>query len=263
MNLLGIACVTMKNGPLHLALRQRPEIVTPLVLWIALSVLGGLTGPFETYELLSGPARLMYWACVAGVSILTDLGFRRLLAGQGLWRRLAARLGFAIVLGGMLHGLNALVFDGWGGLRQGLWMIGVVWIVAMIVEAVVALIHHFHLPAVVQTDAAEQPAADAVFQKRLPLERRGALIRIESQDHYLNVVTDAGAALILMRLSDAEKELAGFAGLRVHRSHWVATGQVQQVLRRNGQLFLRMPDGAQVPVSRTYKPRVEAAGLRP
>lgn len=237
--------------------------MTPLVLWGALSVLGGLAGPFQTYELLSNPARLMYWASVAGVSILTDMGFRYLLAGQGLWRRLAARLGFALVLGGILYGLNALVFEGWGGLRAALWMIGVVWIVAMVVEAVVAMIHHFHLPAQAEDAPTGGPAPDASFQQRLPLNRRGVLIRIEAQDHYLKVVTTAGEALILMRLSDAENELNTFPGLRVHRSHWVATDQVQAVQRRNGQLFLAMSDEAQVPVSRTYRPRVAEAGLRP
>jgi len=77
----------------------------------------------------------------------------------------------------------------------------------------------------------------------------------------LKVVTDIGEALILMRLSDAETELAAFDGLRVHRSHWVAIGQVQKVQRREGRLMLTMQDGAEVPVSRTYRPGVEAAGL--
>ncbi len=107
------------------------------------------------------------------------------------------------------------------------------------------------------------PAPDADFQQRLPYEKRGALVRLEAQDHYLKVVTQAGEALILQRLSDALTELSGFDGLRVHRSHWIARDQVQKVSRREGKVILTLTDGAEVPVSRTYRAAVEEAGLTP
>lgn len=258
----GNARVTGAVGQWALALRERRGVFVPLVVWAVLSVVTALAGPFETYETLPPLSRLGYWALVVGVSVLVDAGFRLVMRGQGLLRRLAGRLGFAVVLGLAIHGINLAVFPTWGVWDRVIWLIGVVWAVAMAVEGLVALSRHAHLvPEADEADMSEVPAPDAAFQQRLPYEKRGSLIRLEAQDHYLNAVTEAGAALILMRLSDAEAELAGYDGLRVHRSHWVARAQVRQVLRREGRLFLVMVDGAEVPVSRSYKAAVEAVGL--
>lgn len=252
------ARVTGKDQPMLLTLRERPGVFVPVAVWLVLTILAGLTGPFETYQLLAPGPRLAYWALIVGVSVLVDMGFRVLLRGQALGRRLAARLGFAILLGWLVHLINMAVFDGWFGWSSLAWLVGIVWVIAMAVEGLVALNRVVHTAQPTeQTD--ESP--DASFQSRLPLDRRGTLVRLEAQDHYLKVVTDIGEALILMRLSDAETELAAFDGLRVHRSHWVAIGQVQKVQRREGRLMLTMQDGAEVPVSRTYRPGVEAAGL--
>jgi hypothetical protein len=38
--------------------------------------------------------------------------FRRVMAGQSLMQRLIERVGFALALAGMVHGLNVVVFDG-------------------------------------------------------------------------------------------------------------------------------------------------------
>ena len=53
-------------------------------------------------------------------------------------------------------------------------------------------------------------------------EAAAELYAIESEDHYLRVHTSAGQELILMRLADAVRELAGVEGLQTHRSWWVA-----------------------------------------
>lgn len=243
---------------MQLTLRERQGVLVPVAIWLVLTILAGLTGPFETYQLLAPIPRLAYWALIVGVSVLVDMGFRNLLQGQALVRRLVARLGFAFLLGGLVHLINMAVFDGWLGWASLAWLVGIVWVVAMAVEGLVALSRVVHLP---HPTAQPGETPDASFQRRLPLDRRGALVRLEAQDHYLKVVTDVGEALILLRLSDAEAELAEFNGLRVHRSHWVAVGQVQKVQRREGRLVLTMQDGTEVPVSRTYRPGVEAAGL--
>src|SRR5690606_15189181 len=61
------------------------------------------------------------------------------------------------------------------------------------------------------------------FLTRLPHRLKGAAIRaVEAEDHYLRVHTDQGSDLILMRLSDAVKELEGLDGAQTHRSWWVA-----------------------------------------
>jgi DNA-binding LytR/AlgR family response regulator len=98
---------------------------------------------------------------------------------------------------------------------------------------------------------------------RLPVDRRGALVAVSVEDHYVRIRTTAGEALVLMRLTDAMRETQGVPGLQVHRSHWVATGQVRAVRRRGDGAVLTMATGPEVPVSRAHLPALRTAGLLP
>lgn len=95
--------------------------------------------------------------------------------------------------------------------------------------------------------------APALIRTRLPPRlARARLIAVEAEDHYLRVRTEAGSALILMRLGDALDALAGLDGFRTHRSWWVARTAVEAARWRAGRGTLTLSDGASAPVSRTY-----------
>jgi len=65
---------------------------------------------------------------------------------------------------------------------------------------------------------ADAPSPAARFMERLPVKFRGArLYAVSSEDHYLRVHTDRGEELILMRLSDALRELSEADGVQTHR----------------------------------------------
>ena len=91
------------------------------------------------------------------------------------------------------------------------------------------------------------------LRARVGQELTGQLIRLESQDHYTNVVTTRGHKLVLMRFGDAIDDLEQVDGMRVQRSHWVAWDQVQSVARENRRLVLTMSDGTKVPTSPSNK----------
>ena len=102
----------------------------------------------------------------------------------------------------------------------------------------------------------------ARFMERLPIKFRTAeLHAISSEDHYLRVHTSLGEELILMRLADAVRELAGADGLQVHRSWWVAKTGIQDEKRIEGRSLLILPSGTEVPVSRSYRAKAKEAGL--
>lgn len=232
----------------------------PLGLWALVTLLATVVGPFGTFTALTPLARLGYWAGVVGVAVALNVALPRLIPAAALPLRLVARVAYVIVLAGLVHILNLQVFAGWDS-RGGLWfLLAVVLLIAVLVELAVWLLRPARAPETAAGPVAQTDPA-AAFLRRLPLERRGALIRIEAQDHYLNVVTTRGAALILMRMADAEAELAAVPGLRVHRSHWVAVAAVLRHLRRDGRDLLVMRDGAEVPVSRASRAAVQAAGL--
>ncbi len=123
-----------------------------------------------------------------------------------------------------------------------------------------------HAPAApAQREATTGDEADgtARFRERLPLHLRGArLIAVASEDHYLRVHTDAGEALILMRLADALAELAQVPGAQTHRSWWVAKDAVTAVDRGAGKATLTLAGGIQAPVSRSFLPVLAAQGWR-
>ncbi len=54
-----------------------------------------------------------------------------------------------------------------------------------------------------------------------------------------------------MRLVDAERELQGLPGLRVHRSWWVAESHMTAVKREGNRVLVLLDTGVEVPVSRS------------
>jgi DNA-binding LytR/AlgR family response regulator len=105
-------------------------------------------------------------------------------------------------------------------------------------------------PAIAEPEsaAAELP----VFLDKVREDRRGDLLALNAQGHYLRVITTGGEDLVLHTFGDAVKELGDDIGLRVHRSWWVsrralADGELESTKR------LRLDGGVEVPVSRTFR----------
>ncbi|MBA8839335.1 LytTR family DNA-binding domain-containing protein [Ochrobactrum sp. RH2CCR150] len=94
------------------------------------------------------------------------------------------------------------------------------------------------------------PEAPALLNRLQP-GNRGPLLRLSADDHYTQVVTSRGKELILIRFSDAVKEIGETPGLQIHRSHWVANSHVAELQRINGTLGLKTRDGTLLPVSRS------------
>jgi DNA-binding LytR/AlgR family response regulator len=85
--------------------------------------------------------------------------------------------------------------------------------------------------------------------ERVRPERRGALLALKAEGHYLQVHTDAGSDLILYRLSDALLEVDAADGAQVHRSWWVAARALSGQKHRDR---LTLVNGIEVPVSRSF-----------
>lgn len=236
-----------------------------MALWALVSLFAAAAGPFGTFEGMGFLGRLGYWAVIVAVSILLTLGQKRLLRGQAEGWRLVSQLPYAGILALLAHGMNLLLFPHWGGWQDLGFLFVVTFSVVLLIEISVFLVRVYLLQPEDSADGTSQDrglevGTETRFLRRLPLDKRAPLIRLEAQDHYLLVVTERGSESLLLRLGDAEAELAE-VGLRVHRSHWVALGQVQQHRRDKGRDFLQMTDDSLVPVSRSYKASVQAAGL--
>ncbi|HKU96918.1 MAG TPA: LytTR family DNA-binding domain-containing protein [Vineibacter sp.] len=98
------------------------------------------------------------------------------------------------------------------------------------------------------------------FLRRLPPELGRDLQAVEMEDHYARVHTALGSTLILLRLRDAVTELGEGSGLQVHRSWWVARDAVARSERDGTKTTLILRNGVRVPVSKTYRDAIKAAG---
>jgi len=237
---------------MHLTHREIAQARTPVLIWLAVTAVAGVAGPFGTHEALGLVGRTVYWGGVTGASIALTFAAMYLMRDMGRGRGMLVWAGFVMLLSGLVHMLNSLVFAQWGAVSDWVYLTGTVGLVTVAVNVLV-----WAVTPPLRPEAAPERSS---FARRLPLELRAPLVRIEAQDQYLNVVTARGSTLILMRLSDAMAELAG-EGVQVHRSHWISVAAAQQHRRVGGRDLLVMSDGAQVPVSRSFRAAARAAGL--
>ena len=245
---------------LHALLASRPVLVAVG----AAGVVAGLAGPFGTVDVLPLLPRLAYWLVICaltyatGAVVVTVLMAR--LRSRG-WPRLAAGMAAAIpaglVIAALVSLLNLAVFPPPSAAdlalrtRDGI-------AIALVITLAQMLAGDGPPPA----EPGPQKAPPPILS-RLPLDRRGALVALSVQDHYTEVITTRGRTLLLMRLGDAITETAPTPGLQVHRSHWIATGQVRTARREGPRAVLTMSDGQDIPVSRSRVADVREAGLLP
>jgi hypothetical protein len=93
-----------------------------------------------------------------------------------------------------------------------------------------------------------EPLASSFFE-RLPTAIGRDLVRIDADLHYLQVRTALGRATVLGSLAEVEAALA-HAGLRVHRSHWVAFAHLRRVSKSAKGWACELRGGERVPISR-------------
>lgn len=232
-----------------------------LILWAGMSALLILTGPFATYEAPLAQ-RIAAWPMLVAVGLVGGILLRQVLRHRlpdlSYWQR-------ATLCTGMLSVALALpaykVTVGLATLEHvpgpGIGMVqaaGAVFVFGMAMNAL-------RRALAPDSEPGEEPLPPLL--NRIARERRGTVIRLSSSDHYVRVVTDRGQEDVLIRFADAIAELGRTDGVRVHRSHWVAVDAVTGHRRENGRLFLLTRDGAEIPVSRSYRSEIEARGLVP
>ena len=257
-----------------------PRVIAGL---LVVGALLGLAGPFGTFEVLPQLPRLAYWLAVAiatySVGVLASLfcinsfGLRL----RAAWAR--------VLVFGLIAGLpvtlvvlviNIITFgDAWAEAIDPLTL----WFDSTLVGMGVMTVSEMmggtlrrragalpQQPAVPDSQPEPAPAiaetdAPPPILDRVPLPQRGALWALVVEDHYVEVLTARGKALVLIRLSDAIRETGAVRGLQIHRSHWVALDAVRRIVREDGKPAVELPDGRRLGISRSYLPAARAAGL--
>lgn len=225
--------------------------------------LAGLVGPFGTYDIFPPGQRLVYWAAIvlgtAGIGHAATSGLERALRRQGVpvWLELAAIAFLAAVPVCLMVALISLTF-GFNPLSGHL---PVLYLQCVAVLGSIAVLFHLAAPSSVAdtSEGKEQRDARPLLLDRLPVAMRGRILRLSAQDHYVEVVTENGKALIAMRFRDAIAEASPEPGLQCHRSHWVALHAVAGRMRKDRRAGLVLNGGTFVPIGRTFNAAVKQA----
>ena len=111
--------------------------------------------------------------------------------------------------------------------------------------------------------AAEAPppaAAEPAFLAKTSGIGLDDVIALGAEEHYVRVYTLGHSELIHYRLGDAVEEMPGTAGMRVHRSWWVADHGVAGARRKTRRWELRLSGDLRVPVSDSFVAKARERG---
>lgn len=239
-----------------------------IAVYAGAGVFMALLNPFGSVEGVTFPMAALYWVLMivwgGVVGEVVGWGISRLWPGLNIWLSIAALtvpqtaliVPFVLAVEEVVMRREVMQDN----------LLELVFFVFLVVAAGgvirVLVVRAFTKP---DPEAAAVPApplkAPASFLDRLPVKfRTGDLWAVSSEDHYLRVHTSLGETLILMRLTDAIREIGALDGLQTHRGWWVAKQGLADVVKGDGKLLLKLKSGAEAPVSRTYQPAVKAAG---
>lgn len=115
-----------------------------------------------------------------------------------------------------------------------------------------------HQSAPTSGEAPKPP--DVRLLTRQPEGLIGEIQYLKIEDHYLRVTTPAGEGLVLHRLGDACRELAGTDGLQVHKSWWVSRAAIAEIRHVNRKRTILAKNGTKIPVGRSFEPGLRQAG---
>ncbi len=250
----------MDHPSLQSALREMQAVAQSRRLWLtflAILAIFILTGPFGTSESMRFADRLLYWTIIQTSAWAIAIAFavlaNHLLAGRIepiLLRMMVGALIAALPIGLML----SVVDDSFHDKSISIASIAKSSLTSLPLCAIFCLLSYLTAHEKLVTTA----TANDTEERRIPLldrllpQNRAELLRLSVQDHYTDVVTTRGHQLVLLRFTDAIREVGNAKGLQVHRSHWISDADVMSLKKQAGRLFIVTRDGSEIPVSRSY-----------
>lgn len=230
-------------------------------IWLCVWLMAVVAGPFGSFQTMTPGLRLIYWGLliVSGLllSTLARAAFLTLSTRPPSWR---SDFGTALVTASVLAPLIYVLRAGLDPvLRLSDLSLASIWLNTVAVVFVILLLRR---QLGLATDTIAVPRSRLARRLPDPL-RDAALLRLSGRDHSVEVVTERGTETLRLRLSDAIEEAAPVEGICIHRSHWVARGAIASAERAQGKTFVTLRNGERIPVSRSYAPLLEAAGLLP
>ncbi|WP_293452642.1 LytTR family DNA-binding domain-containing protein [Planktotalea sp.] len=259
----------MNDSPTQHALREIRRAFTSRLTLLSLAAvvaLLGISGPFGTLEHLAFGPRLAYWAVIVPLTFGIGMAVSAFVAHSlGRSEQTLLVSSCVIVATAISVGITVLLINwlAFGIAPFNFTYAGPLLASVMATAAVIAGILYY-VSGLSEVPAQQRaPTTVPTLMDRIALDKRGSLISMSVQDHYVEVTTTAGSSLLLMRLTDAMRETSGIDGLQVHRSHWVERAHVVATERDADKALLTLSDGRTLPASRSHIKALKDAGILP
>lgn len=248
------------------AMRELQGTLRSPIYWLITGsaiVLTAMAGPYFTLERLSFAERLVYWGitvlCSALVMTFLSIIAYRVAEAKG-WTWVLASLSASLIgvvpVVASVYLAEGLV-AGFGEepvpLKSLLLSVAPALVgVTMVVHVFLKLQGEQHPPE--QSKPAHSPALSLTqLQRKLPPHLGHDIVSVRAQDHYVEVTTSQGSAMVLMRLGDAVADLEPLRGLRVHRSWWIRLAHVTRTEQGSNGPEVLMSTGQRIPVGRSFR----------
>lgn len=114
------------------------------------------------------------------------------------------------------------------------------------------------VPPATGTDAAPGDPESRTPRFDHPLGESAAdVIFVKTEGRYVQVHTTTGSSRVIARFADVVAQF-GDRGMQVHRSYWVSHHHARELVKRDTHTLVRLSNGRELPVSRTYLAAVRA-----
>jgi hypothetical protein len=228
---------------------------------VFLAILAGLLGPLSSFECCGLVPRVEIWMTIIGAMMVLRTTVRVTLRAVcnyhfGSWNILLVA-GIVCIL--MVYPMSAVATEFWSSPSSSHGYSDIAFFLFVTALGLGANSGSSEQPEPSETTPAPRIAPRLV--QRLGPDLQGELLAITVRDHYVNVVTTAGTASLLLRLCDAVAEAEGVPGAQVHRSHWVAWSAVTGIEREGARVYLRLNHDLRIPVSRNHRAILIERGL--
>jgi hypothetical protein len=243
------------------------------VVWALAMLIAVVAGPFGTFEAMTVEQRAVFWGVIISISVVfgyTMRGLACLLVGhdQPMLFDLVATMGMTLLFSPVVF-VFSVFFSHLTGVEMPsttqlvfyVFVISLgVYVLRRLVPGIEPTTYTFLQQESGSVDLPE--SSEPRLLRRLAPDVQGPVLRLSANDHHVEVVTEAGREVLRLRLADAINEMEPIEGVRPHRSHWVSLDAIEGVERKNAhKVYLTLKNGDKVPVSRSYREKMDEEGL--
>lgn len=223
------------------------------VFWIinlVVVVICFLSGPFGTLEALPAGFRLIYWGAIVLTTSILALWIHTLIRTQNWFA--FSKISFVSVVFGLLVSAIVIIIslslllpiERYPGHVE-------LFSYSFPTATVTFLFSIFIVRSLSNAEKEIVQERPAIFKRLEKYSHAQKIISLSAQDHYVEVTTNLGSELCLLRLSDAIAEIEPENGFQIHRSHWVAKSAVVKLEAQGAAGQVELTDGRRLSVSQS------------